>query len=148
MCAVLTINMLIYSVPCQLSVVNDVEHVVGMSRMVKEGQLLREFCNVFTESLYNFTHRQTCEFLVVSVDSSKDLLAVSLQLLQLLFDYSCVQRFTLLNQSLSLPEHQLDLPRVQIDLLLERLSKHTHRRGQSAGGLHLTITLIIFWVIN
>ena len=67
------------------------------------------------------THRQTREFLVVSVDSSEHLLAVSLQLLQLLLDDGRVQRFTLLDQSFALSEHQLDLPRVQVDLLLERL---------------------------
>jgi len=71
--------------------------------------------------LFIFTHRQSCEFLVVSVDSSKNLLTVSLQLLQLLLDDGRVQRFALLNQSVALSEHQLNLPRVQIDLLLEGL---------------------------
>lgn len=72
-----------------------------------------------------FTYRESCEFLVVSVHSSEDLLTVSLQLLQLLLDDSCIQRFTLLNQSITLPEHQLDLPRVQVDLLLKRLLRNT-----------------------
>ena len=71
------------------------------------------------------THRESCEFLVVSVHPSKDLLAVSLQLLQLLFNHSCVQRFALLDQSFTLSGHQLNLPRVQTDFLLERLRERT-----------------------
>lgn len=71
--------------------------------------------------IFFFTHRQPCEFLVVSVHPSEHLLAVSLQLLQLLLDDGGVQRLTLLDQSVTLSEHQLDLPSVQVDLLLEGL---------------------------
>lgn len=81
----------------------------------------------------NITHGQACKLLVVSVNSSKDLLAVSLQLLQLLFNYSCIQRFTLLNQSFTLPEHQLNLPRIEIDFLLEGLSKNIQRSDIEEG---------------
>lgn len=70
-----------------------------------------------------FTHRQSCEFLVVSVDPPENLLAVSLQLLQLFLDDGSIQRFTLLDQSVTLSEHQLNLPSVQVDLLLEGLRR-------------------------
>lgn len=69
------------------------------------------------------TYRQPREFLVVSVDSAKHLLTISLQVLQLLLDDGRVQRFTLVDQSLSLPEDQLNLARVQRDLLLEGLRR-------------------------
>lgn len=69
------------------------------------------------------TYRQPRELLVVSVHSAEHLLTVSLQVLQLLLDDGRVQRFTLVDQSLALPEDQLDLASVQRDLLLEGLRR-------------------------
>lgn len=78
---------------------------------------------VFNANLRVETYRQPRELLVVSVDSAEHLLAVSLQVLQLLLDDGRVQRFTLVDQSLALPEDQLDLACVQRDLLLEGLRR-------------------------
>lgn len=87
------------------------------------------------------TYRQPREFLVVSVDSAEHLLAISLQVLQLLLDDGGVQRFALVDQSLSLPEDQLNLACVQRDLLLEGLRRDEWKDGKSKkveinAGLH------------
>ncbi|TNN68501.1 hypothetical protein EYF80_021286 [Liparis tanakae] len=87
---------------------------------------------------------QSCEFLVVSVDSSENLLTVSLQLLQLLLDDGRVQRFALLDQSVALSEHQLDLPRVQIDLLLEGL-RSTNTQHRLSHRLFPSCTISLSW---
>lgn len=78
-------------------------------------------------------YRQARQLLVVALHAAEHLLAVPLQLLQLLLDDSGVQRLALLDQHLPLVEDVLDLPRVQGDLLLEGLGEREVRRSISSG---------------
>lgn len=55
------------------------------------------------------SYRKANEFLVVALHSTKHLLTVALQLLQLFLDDSSIQRLTLLYQRFPLVEDVLDL---------------------------------------
>lgn len=69
------------------------------------------------------SYRKPNELFVVALHSSKHFLTVALQLLQLLFNDSSIQRLALLYEHLSLVEDVLNLGCSEGDLLLERLQE-------------------------
>lgn len=91
-------------------------------------------------------YRQADQFLVVSFHTSKDLLAIASEFVQLLLNDSCIQRLTLLYQLLPLANDLLDLIVVQRDLLLEGLRVQTQCRFYTAW--HGVILRDTFFIVS
>lgn len=75
-------------------------------------------------------HRRLAEALVEADQSAEDLLAVRVQLLQLVLDQSGVLRRALLDQTLSKHYQSVNALCVQGDLLLETLWKQKTQSGK------------------
>jgi len=84
------------------------------------------------------------ELLVVALHSAEHLLAVALQLLQLLLDDGGVQRLALLHQRLALLEDVLDLGSGEGDLLLEGLRGAGGGRGRMNSVRWTQVSLTVF----